>query len=169
MTKATTSSPGASAQAAAPHSQAGPLILRAGLIAGCLDITAAFVYYAIKTGKSPWPILNYVASGVFGQETAYAGQVLMPALGLLFHFMIATIFAAIFYAAWPLIRKLNWHWVLTGLVYGILVWCAMNLVVVPLSNTPGGKSTTSGIIINMLILMFCIGLPIAGVIARRRG
>ncbi|WP_315823668.1 hypothetical protein [Paraflavitalea speifideaquila] len=89
-------------------------------------------------------------------------------LGLLFHFLIALIFATIFYYAWPLIRRVSTNWVVTGLGYGVLVWMAMNLVVVPLSSTPGMKFTTSGIIIGMLILMVCIGLPIAWVVSRAR-
>ncbi|WP_276482442.1 hypothetical protein [Paraflavitalea pollutisoli] len=168
MTKITPSPVGAPAYRPGINPQAWRLILQAGLLAGTCDIVAAFVNYSLKTGKSPWPILNYIASGVVGKEAAYEDVIPMRVLGMALHFLIATIFAAIFYAAWPTIKKLTSNWVLAGLGYGIVVWCAMNLVVVPLSNTPAGKHTTSGVIINMLILMFCIGLPVAGIIARRR-
>lgn len=153
-----------------PRKQPLPVIIKAGLIAGTLDILAAFVSYMIKTGKNPFPILNFIASGVVGKEEAYASTntFLMRVLGLLFHFLIATIFAAIFYYAWPVIRRVSKSWVVTGLVYGIVVWVAMNLVVVPLSNTPPLKSTTSGIITGMLILMVFVGLPIAWVTYRSR-
>ncbi|MDF2188584.1 hypothetical protein [Paraflavitalea sp. CAU 1676] len=169
MTKTTVSTLSAAGIGAAAPRPTLPIILKAGLLAGLLDIIAAFVSYSIKTGKNPLPILNYIASGVVGKETAYGDRVLMAIVGLLLHFLIATIFAAIFYYAWPLIRKVSTHWVVTGLGYGVLVWLAMNLVVVPMSNTPGAaKHTTSGVIIGMLILMFFVGLPIAYVIARRR-
>lgn len=170
MTKTTTVLPGASTYTAGLRTPRWPLIIRAGLLAGTCDIIAAFVFYSVKTGKSPWPVLNYIASGVVGKEAAYADQGFMRVFGLLLHYGIALIFAAIFYAAWPVIRKVTGNWVLAGLGYGVLVWCAMNLVVVPLSHTPGGgQPTLSGVVIHMLILMVCIGLPVAAIIARRRG
>lgn len=153
-----------------PRKQALRAILKAGLIAGLLDIMAAFVNYGIRTGKNPLPLLNFIASGLVGKEEAYAAdnRVLMQVLGLLLHFLIATIFAAIFYYAWPAIRLVSKNWIVTGFLYGILVWLAMNLVVVPLSNTPAIKHTPSGAITGMLILMVFVGLPIAWVIARNR-
>lgn len=156
--------------APAPGRQGLPVILNAGLIAGSFDIVAAFIYYTLKTGKNPLLVLNFVASGVVGKEAAYApaNTFLMQVLGLLLHFLIATIFAAIFYYAWPFFRRISKRWIATGLLYGILVWLTMNLVVVPLSNTPAGKHTTSGVLINMLILMVCIGLPIARITYRSR-
>ncbi|NII29228.1 DUF1440 domain-containing protein [Pseudoflavitalea sp. X16] len=159
-----------SASGIQPRKQPLSAIIKAGLIAGTLDILAAFVSYMIKTGKNPLPILNFIASGVVGKEEAYAGsnRVPMQVLGLLLHFLIATIFAAIFYYAWPVIRLVSKNWIVTGLLYGILVWLAMNLVVVPLSSTPVMKHTTSGIITGMLILMVFVGLPIAWVISRYR-
>lgn len=154
-----------------PRRDAFPVILKAGGIAGLLDILAAFIHYTIKTGKDPLPILNFIASGVVGRADAYAADntVVMRVLGLLLHFLIATIFAALFYYAWPLIRKVSKSWIVTGLGYGILVWLAMNLVVVPLSSTPAMKHTTEGVITNVLILMVCIGLPIAWIVSRARG
>lgn len=153
-----------------PRKQSLPVILKAGLIGGALDITAAFVNYALKTGKNPFPVLNFVASGVVGPKEAYdpTNIFLMRVLGLLLHFLIATLFAAIFYYAWPLFRRISKSWMVTGLLYGVLVWLAMNLVVVPLSSTPVMKHTTSGVITNMLILMFCVGLPVAWVTYRSR-
>lgn len=169
MAKTTHTTFSASSVSNMPQKQALPLILKAGLIAGTLDILAAFVSYMIKTGKNPLIILKFISSGVFGRVTAYGEDgTLMSILGLLFHFLIATIFAAIFYYAWPVIRLVSKNWIVTGLLYGVLVWLAMNLVVVPLSNTPVMKHNTSGIITGMLILMVFVGLPIAWVIARSR-
>jgi uncharacterized membrane protein YagU involved in acid resistance len=170
MAKPTETILSAPAQGLLPRKQGLPVILKAGLFAGTLDIIAAFVNYAIKSGKDPLPILNFIASGVVGKEEAYdpTNTLIMRVLGLLLHFLIATIFAAIFYYAWPLFRRISQRWIVTGLLYGVLVWLAMNLVVVPLSSTPVMKHTTSGVITNMLILMFCVGLPIAWVTYRSR-
>jgi len=168
MTKTTTSSLSAPAFVDVARRPSLPVILRAGLLAGLCDIIAAFISYSVKTGKNPLIILNFIASGVVGKDAAYADRTVMAVLGLLLHFLIAILFAAIFYYAWPLIRKVVRNWVVAGLGYGVLVWLAMNLVVVPLSNTPPVKATTSGVITGMLILMLCIGLPVAWIIARKR-
>jgi hypothetical protein len=144
-----------------------PVILKAGLIAGTLDILAAFISFMIKTGKNPTRVLEYVASGVFGRP-ALGGGALYAVAGLLFHFLIALIFAAIFYYAWPVLRFLVKNRLVMGVIYGILVWLAMNLVVVPLSNTPKGPFSWSGAIQGVLILIFCIGIPIAWIIDKYR-
>ena len=153
-----------------PRKQALPVIFKAGLIAGILDILAAFVNYGLKSGKNPLPVLNFIASGVVGPKEAYdpANTFVMRVLGLLLHLLIATIFAAIFYYAWPLFRRISQRWIVAGLLYGVFVWLAMNLVVVPLSSTPVMKHTASGVITNMLILMFFVGLPIAWVVYKSR-
>lgn len=169
MTKISHSTLTASAAGFGARKQSFPIILKAGLIAGILDIIAAFVSYMIKTGKNPFPILNYIASALLGKEIAYGDKTLMPILGLLLHFLIAIIFATLFYYVWPLIRKVSKNWMVIGLAYGVLVWVAMNLVVLPLSAAPGvGKHTTSGVITGMLILMVFVGLPISWVITRYR-
>jgi uncharacterized membrane protein YagU involved in acid resistance len=170
MAKPTETILSAPAQGLLPRKQALPVILKAGLIAGILDILAAFVNHMLKSGKNPFPILNFIASGVVGKAEAYdpTNTFVMRVLGLLLHFLIATIFAAIFYYAWPLFRRVSKNWIVAGLLYGVLVWLAMNLVVVPLSSTPVMKHTTSGVITNMLILMFCVGLPITWVTYRSR-
>ncbi len=170
MAKPTETSLSTFAPTVLPRKQALPVILKAGLIAGILDILAAFVNYGLKSGKNPFPILNFIASGLVGKEEAYdsANTFLMRVLGLLLHFLIATIFAAIFYYVWPLFRRISKGWIVAGLLYGVFVWLAMNLVVVPLSSTPAMKHTSSGVITNMLILMFCVGLPIAWVTYKSR-
>ena len=76
----------------------GPLkvILVAGLVAGTLDILAAFVQTYINTRKGPDIVLKYIASGVFGRKEAFGGGDSMIIWGLLFHFIIAMAFAAFF-------------------------------------------------------------------------
>jgi hypothetical protein len=134
--------------------------LKAGLVVGSLDIGAAFLQYYLKTGRNPLGILPFIASGVFGKK-AFTGGTEMMVLGLLFHYLIATTWAFIFYymiIRLPLFRR---SWIATGIIYGLLVWCVMNLVVVPLSNTPSRTFTLSGTLIGMGILVCCIGLPLA--------
>ena len=134
--------------------------LKAGLIVGTLDIGAAFLQYYLKTGRNPLTILPFIASGVFGKK-AFAGGTEMMVLGLIFHYLIATTWAFIFYYVVSRLPVFRRSWVATGIIYGLLVWCVMNLVVVPLSNTPSRTFTLSGTLIGMGILVVCIGLPLA--------
>jgi hypothetical protein len=135
-------------------------VLSAGLLAGTLDITAAIIHYIIKTGKNPVTILNYIASGVFG-NTAFGDHKWMPLLGLIFHYTIAIIFTAFFFLIYPKWKFLSRNIVLSGLVYGIFVWVVMNLIVVPLSAISRFPSSVLQSVISCLILMFAIGLPAA--------
>jgi putative exporter of polyketide antibiotics len=145
-----------------------PLVLKVGLIAGALDITAACVQYMLKTGNNPVRVLVYVSSGVFGKPALADGGAGYAIAGLVFHFLIALIFAAIFYVAWPVLKLLTTNRLLLGVIYGILVWAAMNLVVVPLSHVPQSPFNGWNAVQAALILIICIGLPIAGIIGARR-
>jgi hypothetical protein len=56
--------------------------------------------------------------------------------------------------------------VIAGLLYGVGVYAFMNFVVIPLSRVAQRPATVSGRIIGLLIIMFCIGLPIALIVRR---
>jgi hypothetical protein len=145
-------------------------ILLTGFIAGTLDASAASINFYARTGNSPVRVWRFVASGVFGKE-AYADpdSLLMPALGLLFHFCLAFSFTIFFFLIFPKIKLLAKNIFVTGIVYGFLVWLLMSKVIVPLSNTaklaPRPGPTILGIstqtILGMAFILFCIGLPIA--------
>jgi hypothetical protein len=135
-------------------------ILLAGIIAGTLDITAAMLQFFIKTGKDPFIVPKFIASGVFG-STAMKGGADTIAWGFLFHYMIAMSFTVFFF--WLCSRRpaLLQNRLLTGIGYGIFTWAVMRFVVVPLSFTTNQPSTLSGTFIAILILVVCIGIPLA--------
>lgn len=135
-------------------------VLKAGLIVGTLDILAAFLHFYLKTGRNPLAVLPFIASGVFGKK-AFTGGTEMKVLGLLFHYLIATTWAFIFYYVLLRLSLFRRSWVATGIIYGLLVWCVMNLVVLPLSNTPSRPFNWENALIGMGILVVCIGLPLA--------
>lgn len=138
-------------------------IVLTGLLAGTLDITAAIVKFFVDGGTDPTKIFRYIASGVLGRDALKGGWG-MAAAGLLFHYLIAFIFTIFFFWAYPRLGLQKLNKVVVGLVYGILVWIVMNKIVVPLSNTPKPAVQppfNMQALIQMLILMFCIGLPIA--------
>lgn len=135
-------------------------ILQAGFSAGILDGIAATVQTAFLGSSNPIRVFNYVASGVFG-DAALTGGNIMTFLGILFHLTIATIWAAIYFFIYPAVQKISLNWFISGFIYGTSVWVCMNLIVLPLSNTPPGTFTVSGVIVGMLIIVICVGIPIA--------
>jgi hypothetical protein len=109
-------------------------ILLGGLIAGALDIIYAFVVYGpLSYGISPQRVLQSVAAGWIGREASQAGGWNTAMLGLATHFLIATIMAAVYALAAQSVSALNRNPVLWGLVYGLILYVAMNYIVVPLS------------------------------------
>jgi hypothetical protein len=138
-------------------------ILLAALTAGTMDISAACIQYYTKTGKGPAAVLRFVASAVFGRP-ALKGAQEMAAYGLLFHYLIAFIWTLVFFWLYPHIRIMQKNRVVTGLIYGIIVWTIMNQVVLPLSNAPAFPFVLKKAAIAMSIIMVCIGLPIALII-----
>jgi hypothetical protein len=134
--------------------------IKAGLIVGSLDITAACIQYYIKTGKGPAGVLKFVASGIFGKQ-AFIEGISMPAAGLLFHFIVAFCFTFFFFWLTNKIPALLKTRVLTGICYGIFVWTVMNKIVLPLSNTPPIPFKLINAAIAASILILCIGIPLA--------
>ena len=137
-----------------------------GLVAGTLDITAACVYSWLRANVKPVRVLQSVASGLLGPP-AYTGGTKIAVLGLALHFLIATTATALFYFASRRLRFMIERPVTWGLVYGVLVYLFMNFVVLPLSALQQRAAPPlSSRVINMLIIMFCVGLPISLIVRR---
>ena len=140
-------------------------ILLGGLVAGTLDICAAFLTAWLRRGVTPGTVLRFVASGLLG-PAAFTGGSKTAAIGLALHFLIATGATIVFYLASRKLRFLVERPVHFGLLYGVAVYLFMNFVVLPLSLVPRGPMTVSGFIIGLLTIMFCVGLPIALIVRR---
>jgi len=139
------------------------IILSAGLLVGTLDILSAFVDYYIGTGKNPFGVLKYIASGAFG-DSALSGGACMMITGLFFHYIIAFSFTVFFFWLYPRVPFLAVNRILTGIGYGIFIWMLMNLVVVQLSAAPHSPIPAMKpfkVLKSMLILIFMIGLPLS--------
>lgn len=140
-------------------------ILWGGLIAGTLDILAAFINSGLR-GVSPTRVLQAIASGLLGADS-FKGGFATAALGLILHFFVATTATAVYYAASRKLKMLIEQPIVCGLAYGIPVYLVMNLVVLPLSAVPfKPPRTLEAVATAVLILMFCVGLPIALVVRR---
>jgi hypothetical protein len=140
-------------------------IVFAGLLAGALDITSAFVILAFR-GVGPTRVLQGVAAGLLG-PSSFQGGIGTALLGLALHFFIALTAATVFYLASTRIALLTRQPVVAGLLYGIGVYAVMNFVVLPLSAVKP-RYTASGMTIGVLVIMFMVGLPIALIVARSK-
>jgi hypothetical protein len=141
-------------------------ILAGGLIAGILDLSAAFVSSWLRAGVGPVRVMQSIASGLLG-AASFTGGARTAVLGVALHFLIATVATAVFYFASRTLRSLVEHVIIVGLLYGAAVYLFMNFVVLPLSAVPQrGTPPLSGRIIGLLIIMFCVGLPIAAIVRR---
>jgi hypothetical protein len=151
---------------AQPPAQPRPasIILRAGLLAGALDITAAFLAYA-RSGTQGIRLLQGIASGLIG-SAAFQGGLVTALLGLVCHFVIAMLWAAIYFAMSRRVAFLLDHAVVSGAIYGVIIYLVMNLVVIPLSAIGPRPFSPSAAIVAAAILVPCVGLPIALIVRR---
>jgi hypothetical protein len=141
-------------------------IAAGGLVAGTLDLLAAFVSAWLRTGTTPARVSQFIASGALG-PSAFAGGTRTILIGIAFHYLIATVATAVFYLASRRLRFLIEWPVSMGLLYGVLVYLFMNFVVLPQSAiVQRARTPLSAQIIGALIIMFCVGLPIALIVRR---
>jgi len=140
------------------------VIAGAGLLVGTLDILDAIIFFGLR-GVSATRILQGIAFGLIGR-TSYTLGMRSAALGLLLHFFIATTWAALYLLASRRLPLSRHPWIY-GTLYGILVYIAMNYVVLPLSHVGLRPLPPLIPLINGVgALIVCIGLPLA-FIARR--
>lgn len=141
-------------------------IIKAGLIAGTLDICFACLYSYIKNGPGPIGILQYISTVVFsagpggGKETI-ANQTILAISGLLIHFAIAMGWTIIFFILYPRLKLMRLNKFITAILYGLFVWTMMNIVIVPLWRSKAFVFKPEPALINAAILIVAIGLPLS--------
>jgi hypothetical protein len=136
--------------------------LRTGLIVGTLDgIAAIILYYVnVKGGNNPGRVFQYIASAAIGKDS-FSGGWTTILLGVLFHYFIACTFTFVFFFVYPRLKLLHSSAILSGLIYGIVIWMIMNLLVIPMTRLPESVIKTRQAITGILILMCVVGLPMA--------
>jgi hypothetical protein len=146
-----------------------PLILGA-LVVGTLDILDAFVFFGLRSGASPIRILQSISAGVLGADALQGGPG-TAALGLLLHYVIATVIVLVYYVASGRLHALVRRPVLYGLLYGVAAYAVMTFVVVPLSAAGSGlRMPAWPVALNgVLIHAFGVGLPSALAARAARG
>jgi hypothetical protein len=141
------------------------LILRVGLIAGTLDIADSLIFNHLR-GVTASQVFHYIASGLIGHQAFEMGA---PAygLGVAIHYTIALFWTLVFFLARRKIEFLRRAPVVSGLLYGVVVYVIMNFVVLPLSAVPKLRHVALAARINgVLALVFCIGLTVSLLLTR---
>jgi uncharacterized membrane protein YagU involved in acid resistance len=134
-------------------------VLVGGAAVAILDGIAATIDFRIR-GISLTRLWQGVASGAFGAASFQRGNATVL-LGLAFHVLIATTAALVFNVAASYAPVLLAYYILSGVLYGIVVFIFMNLVVLPLSALPPRPFSLGGTIRQVVIHMVCVGLPIS--------
>jgi hypothetical protein len=149
-------------------------ILYAAVLVGVLDITAACINAGVAYGFGPLRVLKGVAGSLLGRS-ALEGGFATAALGLAMHFTMALTVTTIFYALsrrLPLPQKLAGV-VAVGLLYGATVFAVNNFATAPFLSWVRSLYLHTPILFKppmgwsqLIIHLFCVGLPIALVMHR---
>ncbi len=130
-----------------------------GLFAGTLDLAQAFVGFGVL-GASPYRILQHIAGGVVGARSYQMGW-LSAVLGLVLHFTIAFTAALVYFGLSRKIHLLNEHSIVSGLLYGEVVFLFMYFVVIPLSALGPAQFSVATYATGPVGHPLLVGLPIA--------
>src|SRR6476661_4396675 len=95
-----------------------------GILAGAIDLTYACTYHGLVSGVPPLRILQSIASGLFGRASFDMGAT-SAAVGFFAHFFILTVAAGIFYAASRRFAFLRDRAYISGMVFGVGIYCTM--------------------------------------------
>ena len=144
-------------------------ILVAGLVAGTFDITYACIFSYVRRGVTPAAVFRSVAAGALG-PSAREGGVKIAILGLGFHFLIALIWASVYFLASRVLPFMITHAICSGILYGVCVYLVMYGIVLRVSAIHATAYPWSYpwpvLIGNVLIHTLGIGLTIALVVRK---
>lgn len=142
----------------------GRRLVLATAIAGTLDMGMAAIE-TVRAGKPIGGMLRGVASGPFPAATDWGrgGAV----LGLLTHYAIMAVMAAIFLIARDRIAVIRRHRIVAALVYGVILWLVMYGLVLPLRfGMPFPSPQPMAIAKQLFAHVLLVGLTF-GLVARR--
>jgi hypothetical protein len=132
-------------------------------VSGSLDILWAMIL-TLWFGRHVPDMLRFVASGPFPQATEWGAP--GAVLGLLVHFTLMGIMAAIFVLAaqrFPDIVRSPLKW---GILYGLVTYVAMNWVVVPIRFHAPLPPKAVSIATQLFAHIVLVGIPFALITAR---
>jgi hypothetical protein len=132
----------------------------AGIVAGALDITYAWLFWALEANVAFQRILQSVASGLLG-PASFDGGARTALLGFVLHFAIAIVMSVLYFLAAGRVAILWQRPLLCGALYGLLLYGVMHYVVVPLSAAAGGSADPLWTVLTIAVHMLLVGVPIA--------
>lgn len=132
-----------------------------GLVVGILDGIFALVFYGLALGGNVLRIFQTISAALLGREAAYGGGIPTFLLGILLHFVVATLISTVYYAASLKLRFLIEKAVVCGLIYGMIAYLVMNYVIIPLSRIGSGTIPPMIFLVGIIGHAFLVGLPIA--------
>lgn len=143
-----------------PHPRPLPFILGGGLFVAALDIALAMGFWHWRADVAPLRILQSVAAGLLGRASFELGA-RSALLGALLHVGIACCMAAVY---WFASRRSPWMrraWPAAGLAYGVVLYAAMNFVVLPLSRAAPVPFSWDWFAASIFAHLVLVGLPLA--------
>jgi len=142
------------------------LLFAAGVVA-VLDISFAATYWVVYRGAITFTrLLQSIASGLLG-KAAFDGGAGTAWVGAAAHCTVALGWSTIFLLAarrWPAFRRElgRRHGALkVGMPFGMMVWLAMNFVVVPLSHARPTPVWSTWFFVSLAWHAVGVGLPMA--------
>lgn len=119
------------------HRAPWQLIALGGLVVGTLDLVFAYAFWKPR-GVRLSDILQSIAAGWYGEQSQAMGTTSVL-VGALSHYGIAIIFVLAYWLVARRVQALLRRTYVYGSLYGLLLYLAMNLVVLPLSaaGSPG--------------------------------
>lgn len=131
-------------------------ILLGGVIAATIDIGAA----CLISGRSPAFILQVIAGGVLA-KASFEGGVPTMILGAVLQETMGILIATAYVLAARTIPVVSRSWILSGLAYGVVIFCVMNYAVVPLSAWKSTPHFTALKFAENMAAMLLFGLIVA--------
>jgi len=132
-----------------------------GIIIGTLQlIVQDFLVFSLL-GKIPFiSIFQYIASGALG-NTAFEGGLATALLGVIFHYLISFVIAAVFIMSAARIPLLRRNAIVGSILFGVAAWFVMDFIVTPLSAAPPLPAPTLFQLIETIIdHALIVGLPL---------
>src|SRR5580704_6560730 len=134
------------------------------LLTGTLDGILSFI---LSYPTSPDLSYRYIASGLFGMAAFTANY--MVFWGVLFHYLVASTFSAVFFLLYPNFKRVIKSKYILALIFGLIIWIVSTFGILPLSNVPDIKGIAKypsqlnliAAIISFAGLSLCLGLPIS--------
>lgn len=144
----------------ATQGELAKVALKAGLAAAVIEMIPVLLIQGMM-GVSVTRVFQSISTGLLGRD-AYSGGMATALLGVALHTFISIVAAAVFVAAVRMKPALLRRPVISGLLYGVVVYLVMTFIVVPLSAVayaPNRNPVMMGM--SLVVHMLTFGLPIA--------